>query len=254
MAHTTGTSTAPTLVHRTEFETVLEHYHVNQHAQRILNDEKLVVLTGPSSSGRNTIIEHLVASGDYHFIVSDTTRPPRINNGVTEVNGREYWFRTEEEMLDDLKKGESLEAEVIHGQQVSGISIRELKKALQEERIAITDVDIGGIQNILHAKPDTVAIVMLPPDFDEWQRRLQGRGHMDPSEFERRMSTACRIFASSLENPYVTFIVNRTIEQTAQQINALVKLGSVDPHSQTEARQLAERLLQQTQALLRQSV
>ena len=82
-----------------------------------------------TAGGRNTIIDQLLKSGDFHYIISDTTRHKRANNGVMEQDGREYWFRSEDEILADLKAGNFLEAAIIHNQHVSGISIRELKKA-----------------------------------------------------------------------------------------------------------------------------
>src|ERR1700712_1679606 len=151
------------LKHYTEFKEVLETYHVSDSAKATLEDLTLVLLLGPTSSGRNTIIEHQLKTGNYNFIVSDTTRPPRTNDGVLETNGNEYWFRSEEEVLADLKAGQFLEAELIHDQQVSGISIRELEKARAQNKIAITDVDLGGMHKIMLAKPDTIAVMVLPP-------------------------------------------------------------------------------------------
>ena len=96
------------LQHYTEFKEVLETYHVSDSAKSTLEDLKLVLLLGPTSSGRNTIMKHQLKTGNYTYIISDTTRPPRVNDGVLETNGTEYWFRTEEEVLADLKAGQFL--------------------------------------------------------------------------------------------------------------------------------------------------
>lgn len=246
----TNLHTTPHLVHREAFEVALANYHVGPRAQKVLDKTKLVLLTGPSSAGRNTIIDFMLGMGKYHFIVSDTTRPPRVNDGIPEQNGREYWFRDEDEMLDDIKKGEFLEAELIHGQQVSGISIRELEDALNEGKIAINEVDLGGIQTVVAAKPNTVAIFILPPSFDEWQRRMTERGKMTPDEYKRRMETAVRIFKEAAESTYATVIVNATVTHAAHQIDSLVQNGSADPAEQQQNRALAAELFKRTQALL----
>src|SRR4051812_45219052 len=109
------------LKHKDDFEKVLAGCQLSDGAKQTLAQTKLLLLVGPSSSGRNTIINELVAEGGYHYIVSDTTRQPRVNNGVLEQDGREYWFRTEEDILADLQAGNFLEAAIIHDQQVSGI-------------------------------------------------------------------------------------------------------------------------------------
>jgi guanylate kinase len=146
-----------------EFNAVLSNYTVSKDAVATLKQTKLVLLTAATASGRNTIINELLRTGEYHYIVSDTTRSPRVNDGVLEQDGHEYWFRSEEEVLQDLKAGDFLEAEIVHGKQIYGISIRELKAANASNKIAITDTDIGGTRNILKLKSDTIAILVLPP-------------------------------------------------------------------------------------------
>ncbi|HET7827529.1 MAG TPA: hypothetical protein VFK97_01535 [Candidatus Saccharimonadales bacterium] len=217
------------LEHYQEFKDILAKYQISGRARQAIADLKLVLLLAPTSSGRNTIIRYQVKTGRYHYIVSDTTRPARVNDGVMEENGREYWFRSEAEMLRDLRAGEYLEAEVLHEQQVSGISIRELEKAKAEGKIAITDIDIEGIHNIIRAKPDTIAIMLLPPSFDEWQRRLAGRGPMPLDEQKRRLKTAQKIFQDGLAQDHYHFIIAENIEQSAGLIDAVVA-AKPNPH------------------------
>ncbi|HEV7454590.1 MAG TPA: hypothetical protein VGO07_05010 [Candidatus Saccharimonadales bacterium] len=233
-----------------EFEAVLRGYHLSEDAQRTLDDTKFAILVGPSSSGRNTIIKKLLATGQYHFIVSDTTRPPRTNDGVLEQNGVEYWFRNEDEMLADLQAGKFLEAEVIHQQQVSGVSIRELEKAHDGHKIAITDVDIGGVSNVLRLKKDASIIMILPPSFDEWQRRLKHRGKMSDIEWRRRLETSLRIFSAPAEHDYFKIVINESLEQSAMQVDAIARTGKVDPAAQAKGLQLAKDLFAATKSLL----
>jgi guanylate kinase len=219
----------PTLKHYSEFKAELEKYHVSESALSALEDIKLVLLIGLTSSGRGTILRHQVATGRYYYIVSDTTRPPRTNDGVAEQNGVEYWFRSEEEILEDIRQGMYLEAELIHGQQVSGISIRELKKAKAEGKIPIADVDLQGVHNIVKVKPDTEVIMIIPPSFEEWQRRLAKRGVMRPDEQRRRMETAQRILEDAQRERYYNFVISENVEQSAGIIDAIVE-GKANPH------------------------
>src|SRR5665213_1025428 len=102
------------LVRIAEFRTALEGYHLSKAALQTLSQTELVLLVAPSSTGRNTIIWELLKIGDYHFVVSDTTRKPRVNDGLLEQSGREYWFRSEQEVLTDIQQGKYLEAAIIH--------------------------------------------------------------------------------------------------------------------------------------------
>lgn len=212
-----------------EFQDILKHYRISDKAQQALDGLSLVLMLAPTSSGRNTIIRHLVNTGDYHYIISDTTRPARVNDGVLEQNGREYWFRDEHSVLADLNAGEYLEAELIHGQQVSGISIRELEQAKKEQKVAITDIELEGLHNILKAKPDTFAVMLIPPSFDEWQRRIVSRGRMSEQEYSRRLMTASRIFEDAGKQNYYHFVISENVEQSKSIINGIVK-GQPNPH------------------------
>jgi guanylate kinase len=239
------------LTHIDEFRSLLDTYNLSKVSLHELSQTQLVLLVAPSSSGRNTVIRRLLKTGDYHFIVSDTTRIPRTNDGLLEQDGVEYWFRTEEDVLQDIRDGKYLEAAVIHNQQVSGISIRELQKANNSEKIAITDAEIAGVDNAIRLKPDTLAIFVLPPSFDEWQRRLKARGEMAPEEYKRRMESAAIEFAAAVEHDYYTFVINDSVEQSAEQIHRLAKLDQHDAEVQKHGRALAEQLCIETQALLK---
>ena len=237
------------LKHMAEFRSVLENYKPSDELQKILRGLKVALLLAPSAGGRNTIINKLVETGDYHFFLSDTTREPRINNGILEQNGREYWFRTEEEFLDELHKGEYLEAEVLFYQQVSGISIRELKKARAMHKIAINDVDINGIANAIKAKPDTAVAIILPPSFEEWLQRVNSRGPMDPAERTRRFETAAQIYKLAADGTY-PIIINDQLDEAVSRVDHLARFGLLDQNQQP-ARQLAEQLYRDTQKFLK---
>lgn len=243
-------ASAPHLHRLQEFEDVLRKYRLSPEAQRILDETKFAILIGPSSSGRNTIIKRLLATGQYHYIVSDTTRPPRINDGVLEQNGVEYWFRQEDELLEDLKAGKFMEAEIIHKQQVSGVSIRELEKAHSEHKIAITDVDIGGVSNVVRLKPNAAVILILPPNFTEWQRRLKQRGDMTDIEWRRRIETSLRIFSAPAKQDYFKIVVNEDLDQAVTEVDAIAQTCQVDPAKQAKGLRICKELLTATQALL----
>ena len=232
------------LKHYLEFKEALENYQISEKAKQVIKDLPLVLLVAPTSAGKNTIIRHQLATGRYYHIVSDTTRPPRMNDGAMEKNGTEYWFRTEEEMLDDIRQGKFLEAEILHNQQVSGMSIRELERARQQNKIAINDVEVGGTHNIMKVKPDTVAVMLLPPSFEEWQARLASRGQMAPEERRRRLESSLKLFQDGQKHKYYQFVISENIEQSGKIIDGIVT-GQTNPH---QAR--GEVLIVQLQAAL----
>lgn len=233
----------PHLENREEFEAILKDYRISDDARQILEQTPFVLMVAPSASGRNTIINELLKTGRYYFIVSDTTRPPRINNGVLEQNGVEYFFRDENDMLGDIKAGRFLEAEVIHRQQVSGISMREIEKALHMGKIAIADVDIGGGLNIAKTDPSAIIIFILPPSFKEWLRRMTSRSNPSELEIRRRIETAVIHFKTVLKNDRFIPVINDNLTEAVENVDTIVKLHGVDAETQAKTHHLVQELL-----------
>jgi guanylate kinase len=238
------------LAHAGEFRKALANFKLSDSAKKMLQKINLTLFVAPSASGRNTIIHELVKSGDYHFIISDTTRQGRINNGLPEQTGREYWFRTEEEMLEEIKRGEVLEAAIIHNQQVSGISLRELQKAVHDDRMAIKDVEVIGAANIHKLKPDATILFMVPPSFDIWLERIHARGPMPPDEILRRFESAERELSTALKCDYYRYVLNDTVKGTASEVDRLLTTGYYDPFKERLVRELTVRLYNDVESYL----
>jgi guanylate kinase len=201
---------------------------MSERAKQALGGLHLVLLVSPTSAGKNTVIQKLLQTGKYHFIVSDTTRQPQVRDGKMEKNGVNYFFRNEEDILADLQKGEFLEA-AFFANQVYGISIRELEKAKELKQIGITDIEIVGANNVMRVKPDTKAIFLIPPTFDEWMRRLSSRGHMHEHELKSRLTTAQKEFEAALSHNYYHYVITENIDHSAALIDGIAHDGP-NPH------------------------
>ena len=240
----------PTLTKLTEFKEAIQHYHASEHARNVLASGPLVVMTGVAGGGRNTLINYLVDHGSYYFVVSDTTRPPKVRNGSLEEHGVHYFFRSEDEFLQDLQKGEYLEAEIIHNQQVSGTSIREIEKAHQLGKIPIHDFEFGGAEVIKRLKPDAVVIGLLPPSFEDWQYRLTGRETMHGHEFKNRMETAVLVLQSMLDRPYVQFVISGDLFDSSEHLRGIVEHGVYTDEQHQKGLETARKILEKTKELI----
>lgn len=240
----------PHLEKRAEFEEILKDYKPSPEAQQLLKDTKIALLIAATASGRNTIMNEIVKTGHYHYVVSDTTRPRRVNDGVVEESGVEYFFRSEEEMLKDLREGKFVEAEIIHDQQVSGTSVREIQIANQADKIAITDIDLGGVMKIAKFKPDVKIIFIVPPSFKEWLRRISDRGNSTPIELERRMKTAIRIFEAAAHDDRFICVLNDQLDRAVDTVDSVAYRGNYSQDDEKKARQIAQQLLLDTKEYL----
>ena len=212
-------------------------------AKRLLTEHPIVILTAITAAGRNTIIRELVKTGRYRFVVSDTTRPPRENNGVMERDGVEYWFRTEEEVLADLRAGKFVEAAIIHAQQVSGISVRELEDAQNSGQIPINEIEVQGVENVLRTVPGSlIPIFVLPPSYEEWMRRWTARGQISDQEKLRRMESARKELQAALDKTYYHFLVNDDLEKAIKGVDKIAH-GEIDPRHESAGRLKAQEIL-----------
>ncbi|MDQ3123916.1 MAG: hypothetical protein M3Q14_04520 [bacterium] len=238
------------LHHIEEFRKVLKGYRPSDESLQILHETPIVLLVGPTAAGRNKLINLLVATHRYHYIVSHTTRLPRKNDGVMEEDGVEYWFKSEEYFLDGLRAGAYLEAAIIHDQQVSGISLDELTKARLEDKIAVDEIEVNGAEHIQRYKNDALFIFLLPPTFEIWMERLGGRGQMDEAEVRRRLESAVEEITTALGTDFYHFVINNEIHEAATAVDELAKGREPDAQKQQLGRDHAEQLIINTELYL----
>jgi guanylate kinase len=228
-----------------QFREVLKSYAPSERAIKAIREIPIALFTGVSGAGRNTIINHLVETGRYRFMVSDTTRPPKVRDGQLEQDGVHYHFRSEEDVLQDLRNGEFLEAEVIHNQQVSGISIRELEEGGSSGKILVTDVDVEGPANVLRAKPNARVFFIVPPSYEEWLKRLKARETMSDEELTNRTQTAIRIIKHALQQKNYSFVINVSSLESAHMVDKQMQRDMFDRKHDAEVREIAKKILAQ---------
>lgn len=232
------------LQHKEEFQKLLENYRPSDESIKLLQSMKIIVLCGPTSAGRNTIIEKLVATGKYGFFRSDTTRKQRYKDGVlVEPNGSTYWFISEEQMLSQLKNGQMIEAAIIHDQQVSGVNIDTLMQLKEQDRIGITELQHDGPRTYKELKPDTIAIFILPPSFEEWIRRIKERSQMSDKELANRLRSSILEFDAAKNDGFFHLVINDEIDSTTGEIADFGSRGDFPPIPQREALDLLDELI-----------
>ena len=140
----------------------------------------IYIITGPSGVGKNTIINELSNYLDFYFSVSHTTRPRREN----EVNGKDYYFITEEEFENLIENDQMIEYEQ-YGDFYYGTSKEELSN---NSSIIILDLEVNGATKLLEENNNFKGIFI---DIDDYEliNRLKNRGH-DAAFIKKRMKFA----------------------------------------------------------------
>lgn len=229
----------------------LKTYAPSTQAIELITQTPVVVLVGPTGAGKDSLKDRLMLTGRYHHIVSHTTRPPRINHGITEQDGREYHFidqATAERMLDNH---EFIEAKVYSGN-VYGTSVSEIAQAKTEGKIAMTDIEVQGVAEYKQIDPNVVAIFLLPPNFAVWQARLQRRyGDVtDVADYRYRLQTGLDELDQLLNTDHYIPLINDDLDETVQQVAEIVASAThTSPHAE-QAQQVATELAQDIRGYL----
>jgi hypothetical protein len=118
-------------------------------------------------------------------------------------------------------------------------------------KIAITDIEVVGSENIIRAKPDTLCLFIIPPSFEEWQKRLKHRGRLELSEYNRRLKSAAKEFKVALSKDHNWIIVNDKLDDTVSYIERLsMRNTPTSEERQAKNRKVLEELLEKTEEYL----
>lgn len=223
----------------------LSDYVVPKNVKNLVRDTQVVFLVGVTAAGKDTVLRRLIESDDYHHIVSHTTRAPRANHGVVEQDGLDYHFIDLKTAQAMIEKGGFVEAKMFSGN-VYGTSVAEIQMAHDEEKIAITDIEVQGVAEYRAFAENVIPIFLLPPDFETWQTRLKGRyadSKMNPSDIRKRLRTACDELADALEKPYFEYVVNSDLDRTIEIVDQIAH-GNFSREKNAQARIVAQSLLE----------
>ena len=172
----------------------------------------LLVVSGPSGTGKGTICKDIVAKHeDINLSISATTRNPRVG----EVEGKSYFFKTKEEFEAMVDRGEFLEHAMIYDNYYGSP-----KKAIFDEldmgRDVILEIEMQGAMQIKEVYPQAVFIFVLPPSLQELRNRIVGRGTETEEQIEKRFNSAYDEI--KLLGDYDYFIFNNIVEKSSEEI------------------------------------
>jgi len=181
----------------------------------------LVIISGPSGVGKDTIIEALARrprEPDYHYVVTCTTRAPRPG----EVPGVSYQFLSPHDFHALREAGELLEANQVHGNWY-GTPRLDVARALAEGHDVILKIDVQGARVVKERVPDALLVFIVPPSLEALFQRLRSRATETADELEIRQRNAAIELAR--QGDYDRVVVNETgeVDRTAAEIEAIIE-------------------------------
>lgn len=195
----------------------------------------LIVISGPAGSGKGTVGAHLLATGQFVYSVSATTRSPRPG----EVDGVNYHFITKEEFLRRIESGDMLEYTEYCGN-MYGTPRKETEEVLASGKNLILEIEVEGAKHIKEKFPNSVLILLLPPSYSIQERRLRHRGTEPELKIYERLAKAREEIRNAPFYDYVVYNHDDRDKEAAEDILTIIK---AEKHSTVRNKNVAEDYL-----------
>ena len=176
----------------------------------------IIVISAPSGSGKTTLCKRLVAKvPNLRRSISVTTRNPRRG----EINGRDYFFITQEDFVARKRNNEFIEwAEVFD--EYYGTPRSFVEEVIGAGEDVLLSIDVQGAMQVKESYPDAVFIFILPPSISALEERLMKRKTDDSDEILKRLQLA-REEMKRIEN-YDYVIVNRSLKASLRELHSII--------------------------------
>ncbi|MEI7011804.1 guanylate kinase [Leptospira licerasiae] len=176
-----------------------------------------MVLSSVAGGGKSTLIQMIRAKHpDLAFSVSCTTRPPRPGDkeGVT------YFFLSKEEFESGIDKGEFLEWAKVHDNYY-GTPVKFVNQCMSAGKSVIMDLDVQGAALVKQKLgKEAITIFILPPNEEEWEKRLRGRGTDSEESILKRIKNGKEELSHKDEFDHI--IVNDTLEHALSRLEEIL--------------------------------
>ena len=198
----------------------------------------VLVISSPSGAGKTTICKNIIEKVDnVSLSVSVTTRKKRKG----EIEGKDYFFKTNEEFILMMSNNEFIESAKVFGNFYGTLKAEVLQK-IEDGIDVLVDIDWQGTRQIeKHMPEDIVKIFILPPSIKELEYRLGNRASENKEDFNKRMSEARKEI--SHYNEYDFVIINEEIDIAVNLVKSILYSERLRKHRQTSLQNVVNNLL-----------
>lgn len=175
----------------------------------------LIVISGPSGTGKGTVCKALLDKNDFWISVSATTRSPRLG----EVEGKSYYFLKKDEFVSKINNNDFLEYAEVYGN-FYGTPKSKVLEMIEQGKDVILEIDIQGALKVKDNYPEGVFIFILPPSMEELKNRIIKRGTETPESLMLRFKSAYEEI--NYVSKYNYAVVNDSVKDAVKKIESIV--------------------------------
>lgn len=182
-----------------------------------MNKGNLFIISAPSGTGKTTILKKIISTvPGLAFSISHTTRESRPN----EQNGVDYYFISRDTFLEMQANNAFLESAEVHGN-LYGTSKDGVNKHLETGTDILLDIDVQGARQIQNDKDtNAIFVFIVPPSWEELEKRLSGRGTDQADTIKLRLDNARQEMKEVNNYDYV--VVNDTIDEAVDTLRSII--------------------------------
>ncbi len=177
---------------------------------------RLLVVSGPSGSGKSSIVRELIERLGLEFSVSATTRLPRPG----ERHGVHYNFISRRDFEAMIENDELLEW-AIYNNRYYGTPAAPIEETLEDRRDILLEIEIQGARQVRERRPDAIMYFIAPPSLEELEKRLRRRGDTSDEDIEDRLEIAESEIAEAPEL-FDHIIINDNLDQAVSELEGLI--------------------------------
>lgn len=182
----------------------------------------MVIISGPSGSGKGTVVKQLSPDDGYALSISVTTRKPREG----EIDGRDYFFTTEDEFIK-MREENALLEHAVYVSNYYGTPRRYVEEQIEKGKIVVLEIEVYGALQVKEKFPSAVLIFLMPPTLSELEKRLTLRGTEDAVTIEARLKKALEEIP--LVDRYNYLVINDIVPEAVSKINSIVAAERMRP-------------------------
>ena len=180
------------------------------------HDGVLVVISGPSGSGKGSVISEYIKTAPPTFLsVSATTRTPREG----EVNGQNYYFLTHDQFQKEIEEDNMLEW-ARYCDNFYGTPKKPVYDHLKNAGDVFLELDVVGALNVKKNYDDAILIFVLPPSMEVLKERLKGRGTETAEVIQKRLLTAEKEMEKMSSYDYL--LINDDLHTAADNLKSII--------------------------------
>lgn len=184
--------------------------------EKIAERGQLVVISGPSGVGKRTVIsEYMKEHPNAIRCTSVTTREPHDN----EVDGVDYHFISHKE-FDQLIRSKQMLEYAYYNRNGYGTLKNNVEKLREQGRNVILDIDVTGAMKVRALCPDATLIFIMPPTWEELEKRIRERNTESEAEISARLLIAQEEVLCAEQYDYI--LINDTVEATVRRLGQII--------------------------------